>query len=357
MKTQLVQGTGDYFWNHRNSEAKKLEILQTGIEIGLSLIDTAEGYGAGASERLIGQLAQSNNKRRYRVATKVSPEHLRFEDVLAACEASLIRLHLDTIYLYQIHWPNPAVPIEETMLALAKLAYDGKIQYIGFSNFTEVEILQAWKYIPELHDRTRFLQYEYNWFERSVEHMASFTEENVFLTYSPFHYFQYMNDAQRLGVRPLLEKYECTLYQLALSWLQRHGAFICPIVRTTNVAHLKDNIKNIDLAVEDVVLLNRLFPEQIYYVQPDDIQVESGGEWDRQAYRNMVEAKENRLGLCPSPEHLAENFRQGGQLLKPVRITPIKSMTQKQYQLIGGRVSFWAWYLAFGNKPIPCYIR
>lgn len=356
--TGLVQGTGDYFWNSSATTQEKLSLLQAGIEAGMILLDTAEGYGQGASESLIGELSTRGLKRRYLVATKVSPEHLRYEDVIAACEASLKRLQIDTIHLYQIHWPNPAVPIEETMLALGKLAYDGKIQNIGFSNFTEPEITQAWKYIPELHDRTRHLQYEYNWFERSVERMTSFCDDNVILAYSPFHYFQYLNEGQRQQLDYFTTKYECTIYQLALAWIQRHGEFVRPIVRTSSLKHLQDNLREINLTIEDVVLLNRLFPEAVTYLQPEDILVESGGEWDREAYRNISEAKDNKLGLCPSPQHLAQHFRQGGSLLKPIRVVRNSAKDfEKPYVLVGGRVSYWAWSIAFANKPIPAYIR
>jgi diketogulonate reductase-like aldo/keto reductase len=100
--------------------------------LGAFLIDTAEIYG---TEEVVGQAIQGMRERVF-LATKVSPDHLRHDDVLRAAEASLRRLGTNCIDLYQIHWPNWSVPIQETMRAMEALVDRGLVRYIGVSNFS-----------------------------------------------------------------------------------------------------------------------------------------------------------------------------------------------------------------------------
>lgn len=116
----------------RGYDSFELKSLQLGIELGMTLIDTAEIYG---SERLVGH-AIRNRRGEVFVATKVSASHLNYDGVLKACESSLRNLNIDAIDLYQVHWPNPSVPISETMRAMEKLADAGKTRFISVSNFS-----------------------------------------------------------------------------------------------------------------------------------------------------------------------------------------------------------------------------
>jgi diketogulonate reductase-like aldo/keto reductase len=105
--------------------------IHRALELGANLIDTAESY---RTEQYVAQ-AIKGNRDAYFIATKVSPSHFRYDDVLAAADRSLHTLGIDVIDLYQLHWPNPNVPIEETMRAMDKLVADGKVRHIGVSNF------------------------------------------------------------------------------------------------------------------------------------------------------------------------------------------------------------------------------
>jgi len=104
------------------------------IEAGVNFLDTAESYAGGASEEALGKHLGRRRKELV-LATKVSPSHLTRAGVRAACEASLRRLKTDVIDLYQVHWPNPDVPLAETMAALKDLQAAGKVRFIGVSNF------------------------------------------------------------------------------------------------------------------------------------------------------------------------------------------------------------------------------
>lgn len=116
-----------------------IEGLQAGIESGVNFIDTAEAYG---SEEIVGQAIRG---RRHDVflATKVLPRHFRWHDVIGAAEQSLKRLNTDCIDLYQPHWPNFAIPMAETMAAMEVLVKQGKVRFIGVSNFSVTDIKNA----------------------------------------------------------------------------------------------------------------------------------------------------------------------------------------------------------------------
>jgi len=115
------------------------EPLRHGISLGATLIDTAEIYG---TEPTVGEAIRGLRQKVF-VATKVSASHLRYDDVLKAADGSLRRLGVDVIDLYQVHWPNPTVPIKETMRAMEELVEIGKVKFIGVSNFMVPDLQEA----------------------------------------------------------------------------------------------------------------------------------------------------------------------------------------------------------------------
>ncbi|MHC4915588.1 MAG: aldo/keto reductase [Planctomycetota bacterium] len=123
---------GDY-WGEQ-SEADSAAAVSAALEAGVNFFDTAEGYGAGASEEVLGR-ALAGRRKEAVIASKVSGRHLSPEGVVEACEASLKRLGTDRIDLYQIHWPSRTVPLAETIGALEKLREQGKVRAVGVSNF------------------------------------------------------------------------------------------------------------------------------------------------------------------------------------------------------------------------------
>ena len=131
----MVPEIGLGTWNYSGG----VDPLRRGIELGAYLVDTAEGYN---TEDVVG-MAIKGIRNRVFIATKVSGRHLRSNDVLRAAEGSLRRLGIDCIDLYQVHWPNPSVPIRETMRAMEKLVDSGLVKYIGVSNFDVDELEEA----------------------------------------------------------------------------------------------------------------------------------------------------------------------------------------------------------------------
>ncbi|MBW4563195.1 MAG: aldo/keto reductase [Mojavia pulchra JT2-VF2] len=230
-------------------DADSIKTIRAAFEAGITTIDTAEVYGEGHSERIVAE-ALSDVRERVEYATKVFANHLKYDQVIRACEGSLKNLKTDYIDLYQIHWPSGAfnseiVPIEETMSALNSLKEQGKIRAIGVSNFSREQIAEAAKY-----GRIDSLQPPYSLFWRQVEKdvMPYCIENNIsILAYSslaqglltgkfaPGHKFdpadnraknklfqgENFEHAQQAleKLRPIADKHNATLAQLALAWL------------------------------------------------------------------------------------------------------------------------------------------
>ncbi len=230
-------------------DADSIKTIRAGYEAGITTIDTAEVYGEGHSERIVAE-AVSDVRHQVEYATKVFANHLKYQQVIEACERSLKNLKTDYIDLYQIHWPAGAfnsevVPIEETMSALNHLKDQGKIRAIGVSNFSHTQLAAAASY-----GRIDSLQPPYSLFWRQVEQdtMPYCIENNIsILAYSPLaqglltgkfapgHKFvpednraknklfqgeNFERAHQALAqLKPIAERHNCTLAQLALAWL------------------------------------------------------------------------------------------------------------------------------------------
>lgn len=172
---------GGKLWG-KQDEQDSIRSLQAALDAGITLFDTAEGYGNGYSEEL---LAKALRKQRDElvIASKVSPQHLAPEELITACENSLRRLKTDYIDLYQIHWPNEDVPLAESMWALQTLQQQGKIRYAGVSNFGVRDTSAA---LAE--GRIESNQLCYNLLTRAVEHEIQplcLEHEVSLLCYSP----------------------------------------------------------------------------------------------------------------------------------------------------------------------------
>ena len=250
--TPIIMGTwqaGKRGWTGVEDE-ETIKAIRTAFEAGITTVDTAEVYGEGHSEQIVAK-ALSDVRDRAVYATKVFPNHLKYNQVIEACDRSLKNLQTDRIDLYQIHWPSgnfnsEVVPIEETMNALNKLKEQGKIRAIGVSNFSREQIAEAAQY-----GRIESLQPPYSLFWRKIEKdiQPYCVENNIsILSYSslaqglltgkfgPDHQFEegdhrssnklfadkdnYARVQTALDkLRPIAERNQCTLAQLSLAWL------------------------------------------------------------------------------------------------------------------------------------------
>ena len=158
------QIVGSKIWG-KQDEADSTAAVNTALELGVNLFDTAQGYGSGESEAMLGRALGSRRDQAI-IATKVSPSNLEPDKLVAACEASLERLGTDYIDLYQIHWPNWEVPLDDTLGAMKRLQEQGKIHLIGVSNFGPQDLSAALEHADIVSDQlaysllARMIEYE-----------------------------------------------------------------------------------------------------------------------------------------------------------------------------------------------------
>ncbi|MDA4131108.1 MAG: aldo/keto reductase [Thaumarchaeota archaeon] len=159
------QASGDW----KGDDEQVIKAVETATELGLNLVDTAEGYGNGHSEEVLGRAVERVGREKIVIATKVYGSHLRYRELQKAATYSMKRLQVDHIDLYQVHWPDPweQIPLKETMRALESLYLDGKIRAIGVSNFAVRDLEEARSYLSKTDIVSN--QLRYNLLQRNIE--------------------------------------------------------------------------------------------------------------------------------------------------------------------------------------------
>jgi diketogulonate reductase-like aldo/keto reductase len=357
---QGCMGIGGEFSKDSSQSEQHIAALELGIELGMTFLDTAEVYAAGYSEEIVGKVARGKRDKLF-IATKFSPENHEYDNVIQSAEKSLRRLQTDYIDLYQIHWPNPKVPISETIQAMEDLVDSGKVRYLGLCNFSSREMSAAQSTLGK--HKIVSNQVEYNLFDRFVEGSIlpyCQSEEAFIIAYSPLDKGRTTDgDVRRKLLKELAVKYDRTPPQIALNWLTSQPSVVA-IPKSINLQHIRQNAASVDfeLKAEDKELINRICSSEPDWVDPDHIRVSLEGEGNRKVYQTREEALANALGMSPSPLELAEFIREG-EPIKPVRLIPSKNPSGRfSYDLIEGRLRYWAWVIAFdGKEPVPSYIR
>ena len=247
----VVPEVGLGTWQYRGGGAP----LRRGIELGANLIDTAENYG---SEGAVGEAVRGRRDEVF-IATKVSGEHLRHDQVLRAADASLQRLGISTIDLYQVHWPDPRVPIAETMRAMAELVDEGKVRFIGVSNFSRREFATGQAALSNYPIVSN--QLDYSLLVRGVEADFDFYQRSrvTVIAYSPLARGDLAHSDSNVLRRVAAETGK-TEVQVALRWCLSHpGVIVIP--KTDHVERVDELVgaSGWELTHEHVDALDRVF--------------------------------------------------------------------------------------------------
>ena len=227
--------------------------LLKGIELGMTLIDTAEIYGEGKAEEMVGEVIKKTNRDDLFIATKVFSGNLKYDDCIKACGGSLKRLGIKTIDLYQIHWPNATIPIEETMKAMEQLVKDGKIRYIGVSNFGVNGLENALSAMKK--EEIVSHQIEYSPGLRRVErkiYPQCLKEGLTLMAYSPLGSdgFKTLKTKKKDPLEQVASRNNATIFQVALNWLiSKENVVVIPKAMSLN--HVIDNAKSADLNISE----------------------------------------------------------------------------------------------------------
>ena len=275
---------GGTAWGPNESEDVVIEAIRAGLDAGIDWIDTAEVYGDGVSERLVGR-AVSGRRDDLTIASKVAPtpegSGFRPEQVAAACEGSLRRLGTDRIDLYQLHWlDETGVPLEDTWGAMTELQDAGKVRFIGVSNFEreQIELCLSIRHVDSLQPEFSMLTREHS------ELIRWCGEQGVgVISYGPLAYglltgavtastqFQdgdwrgeepdegpfadlqgSLSIVERL--RPVAERLGCELSQLALAWNVHQAGVTAAIAGSRNPSHVRSNAAAGDLELDAATL-------------------------------------------------------------------------------------------------------
>lgn len=236
--------TGSGIWGPPDDLDAAKDVLQHAVSAGVNFIDTADSYGPYVSEALIaealypypadlviatkGGLTRSG---RDQWENDARPEHLR-----EALEGSLRRLRLERIDVYQLHRPDPEVPYEESVGALAELQREGKIRHVGVSNVSSEELATARAIVPVVSVQNR-----YNGEDRTSEEVLEICERDgiVFLPWAPIGGHSTLRGR---ALERIAHAHHATQPQIAIAWLLRRSPVMLPIPGTGSVKHLEENI-------------------------------------------------------------------------------------------------------------------
>jgi aryl-alcohol dehydrogenase-like predicted oxidoreductase len=253
--------TGEGIWGEPDDIDAAKAVLKRVPELDVNFIDTADSYGPYVSENLLADALHPYPDDLV-IATKGGlertgpgewpvngkPEHLR-----EALEGSLQRLKMDTIPLYQFHRPDPDVPFEESVGAIADMKKEGKIQHVGLSNVSVEQLEAAQEIVP-----IATVQNRYNLLHRTDEDVLKACEaaDIGFIPWYPVG----SGTLENKTVQRIAGTYEASVYQIALAWLLHHSPVMLPIPGTSSIAHLEDNVAAaaINLSDEDYQTLTAI---------------------------------------------------------------------------------------------------
>jgi pyridoxine 4-dehydrogenase len=249
--------TGNGVWGEPADRAEAIRVLRRAVELGVNFIDTADSYGPGVSEEIIAE-ALHPYPAGLVIATKGGyarpgpnrwvedgrPEHLR-----AACEASLRRLRVERIDLYQLHRIDPKVPVEDQLGTLRHLRAHGKIKDIGLSEVSVKQIQHARTIVPIVSVQNR-----YSLFDRGSEDVLDYCEKEKlgFIPWFPLAAGRISGADSPL--RRIAGRWEVTPSQIALAWLLARSPVMLPIPGTSKVKHLEENVAAAELKIDADVM-------------------------------------------------------------------------------------------------------
>ena len=251
--------TGPGVWGPPADVAAALKVIQRAAQLGVNFIDTADSYGPEVSENLIAE-ALYPFPADLVIATKAGlvrpgadvwnrnaqPKHLR-----TACEGSLRRLRRDRIDVFQLHAPDPRVPLADSVGELVRLQQEGKIRHIGLSNVSLTELQQAQKLTPIVSVQNRF-----NLEDRRSDGVLEYCARQsiAFLPWAPLASGRHAQGSSVRALTRVAERHKVTAGVVAIAWLLKHSAVMLPIPGTGSVQHLEENVAaaSIELSAQDL---------------------------------------------------------------------------------------------------------
>jgi diketogulonate reductase-like aldo/keto reductase len=266
---ERVPALGQGTWRmgeKKSAHADEVAALRLGVDLGMTLIDTAEMYGDGAAEKVVADAIEGQRDRVF-VVTKVYPHHASRTELPTACEHSLKRLRIDAIDLYLLHWRERSTQLAETVEAFEKLRTAGKIKRWGVSNFDVDDMKELWAI--ENGTNCAANQVLYNPENREIEfdllpflqtsNLKHQTLPIPIMAYSPVGHGRGLLDNPTL--KKIAKRHNATTSQIALAWVLRQPGVIA-IPKASKEKHIRDNAQSIEIKLtkEDLAEVDRQFP-------------------------------------------------------------------------------------------------
>ena len=265
---QSVAVIGQGTWDLPESGSRRQEAigaLRRGIELGMTHIDTAEMYGSGRVEEIVGDAIAGLDRAALFLTSKVLPSNASYAGTIAACERSLRRMRVDHLDLFLLHWPS-SHPIEKTMHALQDLVRQGKTRFAGVSNFDVDELREAQAHlsdVPMVCDQVLYHMKERGPESRLIPYCAQ--QEIAVVAYTPFGRgrFPYKEAAPDGIIGRVAQKYGKTVRQVILNFLTRE-ANVFAIPKASKIEHVEENAgaAGWTLEREDADAISGAFPVQ-----------------------------------------------------------------------------------------------
>ena len=220
-------------------DAETVTAIRMAVELGLTHLDTAEYYGAGHAEELIGEAIEGMDRGKLFITSKVWHDHLHREDLLHSMKASLRRLGVDQVDLYLVHWPNSEVPLKETMAAMEECVKQGYTRFIGVSNFSAQLMEEAQAYLRDTRLVANQVQFSLIDQKPRMELLPACRRMGVSLVaYRPLERGAIIQTPNPV-MDEIAEAHGKTRVQVALNWLiAQDGVFTIP--KSTNPVHLME---------------------------------------------------------------------------------------------------------------------
>jgi len=255
-------GIGGGMTPDRSNDDYYINVVRKAIELGMWHIDTAEMYGAGHTEEIVGKAIKEYDREDIFITTKVKGENLSREKLIKALRGSLERLNLKYVDLYLVHWPNPRVPLRETMKTLEELVDRGLIRFIGVSNFDVKLIEEARNHLS--HEDIVNVQNRYSLMHRGDEKDVIPYCQKEKITYTAYTPLEKGSLAKDSFLAEIGKKYGKTAAQVALNWIISQP-YMITIPKASNPKHLEENAGAMGwrLEKEDLEKINLHFKQYI----------------------------------------------------------------------------------------------
>lgn len=358
-----TNGLGNFLKNNPLKTKNRQTIYEFAYDNGINLFDTAELYGKGYSEFILGKTFQKNRKDII-ISCKVNPDNCTSYLLEKSLKRTLKNLKTDYIDLYQLHWPNPFVEFEETFTTLDDFVQKGYVRHIGVCNFTPEMIIEAKKYLKKAKIVSNQLELNLFYHQDLYNDIEFYEKMNIsifgygalnhlhILKKSKLYksFLELQNKYKKEGLIEILIKYFTTLKAVVL------------LIKTDNLDHLKENISafNFNLEEKDYKTIKKLLKKELNSISLKKIIIpkfykETTLELNQKS--SFYEIVKNDPNLIPSPLSLAKIYIKY-KFFKPIKLIEENNRyILDTYDFWGEYKKYLAWKLLYGfSKPIPAII-